>query len=280
VRLPRSLVSLGLLERDQLGRYSNSRDAEQYLDRNKPSYVGSELRLYNARQYPHWDRLTAALLTGEPQSADSTVDYFPAIYADQAKMQAFVRGMTAGSLMPAQAIAARFPWSEHKTFADIGTSQGCLPVVLARAHAHLTGIGFDLPGVRAIFESYIREHAVAERLRFVAGNFLTDPLPEADVIVMGRVLHNWDLVTKKLLLCRAYDALPPRGAVIVYERLIDDERRTNTTALLASLNMLIMTRGGFDYTGEDCRTWMQEAGFRDTRVEPIAGDQSMIVGLK
>src|SRR5262249_53169268 len=152
-----TLVSLGMLERDQAGLYGNALDADQYLDRNKPGYVGGELRLYNARQYPHWDRLTAALLTGESQSADSAGDYFPAMYADQAKMQTDARGMTAGSLLPAQAIAARFPWSKHNTFADIGTSQGCLPVVLARTHPHLTGIGFDLPPVQAIFESYVHE---------------------------------------------------------------------------------------------------------------------------
>jgi hypothetical protein len=220
------------------------------------------------------------LLTGESQSLESAIDYFPAMYADQSRLQTFAQGMTAGSLMPAPAIAARFPWSDHKTFADVGRSQGCLPVVLTQAHAHLTGSGFDLPSVRPIFENYARDHDVAERLCFVAGNFLTDSLPKADVIVMGRVLHNWDLATKKLLLRRAYDALPPGGAIIVYERLIDDERRANTAALLASLNMLIMTRGGFDYTGADCRTWMQEVGFRATRVEPLAGGQTMIVGLK
>jgi hypothetical protein len=275
-----ALVALGLLERDPVGCYRNAPDADNYLDRHKPSYVGGELRLYNQRQYPHWDRLTAALLTGESQSQESAIDYFPTMYADRAKLSTFAQGMTGGALLPARAIAANFPWAEHKTFADIGTAQGCLPVVLAQAHPHLTGIGFDLTPMKATFESYVCAHALADRLRFVAGNFLTDALPKADVIVLGRILHNWDLATKKLLLRRAHDALPPGGAVIVYERLIDDERRTNATALLASLNMLIMTRGGFDYTGADCCTWMQEADFRNTCVEPIAGGQSMIVALK
>jgi hypothetical protein len=275
-----ALVALGLLERDQTGRYRNAPDADHYLDRNKPSYMGGELRLYNARQYPHWDRLTAALLTGESQSQESAIDYFPMMYADQAKLNTFVQGMTGGALLPAQTIAATFPWGDYKSFADIGTSQGCFARVVAQAHPHLTGIGFDLPPMRAVFESYVREHAVADRLRFVAGNFLTGALPKADVIVMGRVLHNWDLATKKLLLRRVHEALPPGGAVVVYERLIDDERRANAAALLTSLNMLIMIRGGFDYTGADCMGWMRESGFRDARVEPLVAGLSMVVGHK
>ena len=98
--------------------------------------------------------------------------------------------------------------------------------------------------------------------------------------MLGRVLHNWDLATKKMLLRKAYDALPRGGALVVYERLIDDERRANAAGLLASLNMLIMTTGGFDFTGSDCIAWMRESGLRDMRVESLASGQSMVVGLK
>ena len=97
---------------------------------------------------------------------------------------------------------------------------------------------------------------------------------------MGRVLHNWDLPTKQMLLQKAYAALPSDGALIVYERLIDDERRTAAAGLLSSLNMLIMTAGGFDFTAADCVGWMQEAGFHDLRVEPLVTGHSMIVAKK
>ena len=131
-----------------------------------------------------------------------------------------------------------------------------------------------------MFEDYVREHGLADRLQFFPGDFVNDTLPKADVIVLGRILHNWDLPTKKRLLRKVHDALPPDGALIVYERLIDDERRVNASALLASLNMLIMTSGGFDFTAADCFNWMREAGFRDPRLMPLAGEFSMIAGLK
>ena len=134
--------------------------------------------------------------------------------------------------------------------------------------------------VAPIFEEFVAHHGLWERVRFVAGNFFEDALPKADVIVMGHILHDWDLAQKKMLLEKAYAALPAGGALIVYEAMIDDERRENAFGLLMSLNMLIETPGGFDYTGADCQAWMHEAGFTKTRVEHLAGPDSMVVGIK
>jgi hypothetical protein len=126
----------------------------------------------------------------------------------------------------------------------------------------------------------VKTHGLADRLRFHPGDFFQDPLPRADVLVLGRVLHNWDLATKKMLLGKAYDALFPSGALIVYEQLIDDERRAQTDGLLASLQMLLSSPGGFNFTDAECIEWMRETGFRDVRVEPLTTDQSMVIGTK
>ena len=97
---------------------------------------------------------------------------------------------------------------------------------------------------------------------------------------MGRILHDWDLEEKKMLLGKAYEALPEDGALIVYESIIDDDRSRNAFGLLMSLNMLIETPGGFDFTGEDCRSWMSDVGFRESYVEHLVGPVSMVVGIK
>jgi hypothetical protein len=275
-----ALVSLDLLERDGDGRYRNTPETEVYLDRRKPTYIGGDLEHLNERMYPHWHALTPALKTGKPQSGAGATNYFPGLYADQSVLETFARGMTGGSLLAAKAIAAKFPWRDYDSIIDIGTAQGCLPVEIARAHQHLAGGGFDLPQVGPVFDAYVNEHGLSDRLSFCPGDFLSDPLPNADVLVMGRVLHNWNLATKMMLLRKAYDALPIDGALIVYERMIDDERRSSTFGLLASVNMLIMTTGGFDFTGADCICWMSKAGFGDIRVEPLADGMSMVVATK
>jgi hypothetical protein len=178
------------------------------------------------------------------------------------------------------AIAQRFPWSRYRTFADIGTAEGCLPVQVALANPHLIGEGFDLPMVQPFFEEYAASFGVKERVRFRPGDFFMDSLPGADVLVMGMILHDWNLDEKRTLLKKAYDALPDGGSLIVYEHLIDDDRRKNVAGLLMSLVMLIETHGGFDYTGADCCGWMREVGFRDSYVEGLTAVESMVVGVK
>jgi O-methyltransferase domain len=131
---------------------------------------------------------------------------------------------------------------------------------VAQAHPHLRGIGFDLPLVRPVFEDFVAGHSLSDRVVFKGGDFFVDTLPKTDVIVMGHVLHDWDLGQKKALLGKAFEALPKGGAVIAYDPILDDDRRQNTFSLLATLNMLIETEGGFEYTGADCQAWMREAG--------------------
>ena len=276
-----ALVALRVLERDEAGRYANTPATAAFLDRGKPGYVGGLLEMANARLYAFWGSLTLALRTGQPQNElKQGGDLFGELYAEPERLAGFLKAMSGVSLGPAKAIAAQVPWHQYRTFVDIGAAQGALPVQVAAAHPHLTGGGFDLPAVQPHFEAYVAAHGLADRLRFHPGNFLADPLPQAEVLVMGHVLHDWDLERKRLLIAKAHAALPPGGALVIYEALIDDARRENTFGLLMSLNMLIETPGGFDYTGADCMAWMRDAGFRETRVEHLVGSDSMVIGIR
>jgi SAM-dependent methyltransferase len=275
-----ALVALKMLQREG-DRCANAPEADRFLDRNKPSYVGGMLEMANKRLYPFWGSLTQALRSGEPQNeARRGENFFATLYADPNRLEDFLKAMTGISLGTAQAIARQFPWDKYRSFIDVGCAQGAVPVQVALAHGHLSGGGFDLPAVRPIFEQYVAANGLSDRLRFHPGDFFNDPLPPADVFVMGHILHDWNLEEKRHLLARAHQALPEGGALIVYEALIDDDRRENAFGLLMSLNMLIETPGGFDYTGADCIGWMKDAGFREARVEHLLGPDSMVVGIK
>jgi hypothetical protein len=276
-----ALVSMGFLERSG-DVYRNTSMSDLYLDKHKPSYVGGMLDMCNHRLYPFWSHLTEALRTGRPQNEarEGGLPLFEALYAEPARLKEFLCAMTGLSQGSNRAIAHQFPWAKYKTFADVGTAQGDLAVQIALHNPHLRGIGFDLQQVAPIFEEYVAANGLAERLSFRNGDFFKDPLPNVDVITMGHILHDWSLENKRMLIRKASEALPPGGALIVYEAIIDDERRENTVGLLMSLNMLIETHDGFDYTGADCCGWMREAGFHETRVERLVGPDSMVVGLK
>lgn len=275
-----SLVALGFLQRED-DIYRNTPETDLFLDKAKPSYIGGMLEMSNHRLYGFWGNLTNAVRTGEPQNeSKGGNDPFTAVYADPARLREFLHAMSGVSRGANMAMARQFPWSGYSTFADIGTAQGDLATQIALAQPHLTGIGFDLPEVGPVFEEYAGANGLGDRLSFRGGSFFTEDLPQAEVLLFGHILHDWDLETKLMLLRKAHAALPPGGAVVVYDAIIDDDRRENAFGLLMSLNMLIETPGGFDYTGDDCIRWMKEAGFRDCRVEHLVGPDSMVVGMK
>jgi hypothetical protein len=276
-----ALVALGFLDREG-DRYANTPETDLFLDRKKPSYLGGMLEMANSRLYPFWGHLTEALRTGAPQNEYKSggAGLFETLYADPARLQQFLAAMTGISHGANVTIARAFPWADHQTFVDVGTAQGDLAAQIALANPHVRGVGFDLPEVAPIFEEYVEGVGVTDRLSFQPGDFFKDDLPKADVILMGHILHDWDLATKKMLVRKAFEAVPTGGAFIVYETIIDDDRRVNAFGLMMSLNMLIETPGGFDYTGADCQEWMREAGFSTTRVEPLVGPDSMVIGIK
>lgn len=276
-----ALVALGFLARTG-DRYANTPDTDAFLDRKKPSYVGGILEMANHRLYPFWGHLTEALRTGQPQNEvkHGGPSLFETLYADPARLKEFLAAMTGLSHGANVTIARAFPWKDYRTFVDIGTAQGDLAAQIALAHPHLRGVGFDLSEVAPIFEEYVAALGVADRLAFEPGSFFDREFPKADAVLMGHILHDWDLPTKKMLIGKAFTALPAGGALVVYEAIIDDSRSKNAFGLMMSLNMLIETPGGFDYTGADCAGWMKAAGFSSTRFQPLVGPDSMVIGIK
>jgi hypothetical protein len=279
------LVSLGLLAREGRGddaRYANTPETAHFLDRRSPAYMGGILELWEERNFRFWADLTEALKTGHAQNETkrSGRPFFETLYEDPARLEAFMSAMTGASAANFQLLAERFPFGRYRTLTDVGGANALLSRTVAKAHPHLSCTTLDLPAVTAIAERMIAADGLQARVSAVAGDFFADPLPEADVVTMGMVLHDWDLERKKLLVRRAHAALPAGGALIAIEALIDDARRVNTFGLMMSLNMLLELGDAFDFTGEELRSWCGEAGFRRFEVIPLAGPSSAAVAYK
>lgn len=272
-----ALSALGLLVRDSEGRYANSPEASEYLAASSPSFIGGWFQHLAAYEYSQWQELTGALRSGEVPTV--TGDLYSRLYSTDDQVTAFASAMSGATVLLAKRLAAAFAWQDYQSFVDVGSAEGCLPIEVVRRHPHLNAIGFDLPPLQAAFERNVLKNGLSGQVHFLGGDFLSDSLPQADVLVLGRVLHNWDLEKKKLLLRKAYRSVAPNGAVIIYERFIDDGRST-VSGLLASLNMLVMTSGGFDYSSADCVQWMADIGFVNMVLTPLTADQSMVVGIR
>jgi hypothetical protein len=280
-----ALVALKFLDRDGDGpeaRYRNTPETAVFLDRSKPDYIGGVLEMANARLYGFWGDLTEGLRTGRAQNEikHTGAPVFQELYSQPERLEQFMDAMTGLSAANFTALAEKFDFSRYQTLCDVGGATGQLSMIVARRHPHLRCLTTDMPVVTAIAERKIAAAGLTDRVSARSVDIFSEPLPCADVITMGMILHDWNLEKKMRLIQAAYDALPAGGAFVVIETLIDDARRENVFGLMMSLNMLIEFGDAFDYTAADFSKWCRQVGFRETEVIPLAGPASAGVAYK
>jgi predicted O-methyltransferase YrrM len=280
-----TLVALRFLEREGDGpesKYRNTQETALFLNKNSPQYMGGFLEMANARLYPFWGDLTEALRTGNPQNEikHTGAPMFAELYSKPERLEQFMDAMNGISAGNFQALAEKFDFSQYQTVCDVGGAAGLLSMLVAGRHPHLRCTTADLPAATEIAMRKIAAAGLSDRVSAVPLDFFADPIPQSDVITMGMILHDWNLEKKKHLVRAAYDSLPPGGAFIVVENIIDDARRENAFGLMMSLNMLIEFGEAFDFTGADFDGWCREAGFSRTEVIPLAGPASAGVAYK
>jgi len=280
-----ALVALGLLGRrgdGAEGRYMNTPATALFLDRNSPRYVGGLLEMANSRLYPFWADLTPALKTGKPQNEikQTGKPMFDELYADPARLEQFMSAMAGVSRGNFEAFAEKFDFTPFATMADVGGATGQLASIVAARHPHLVCHSYDLPVVKPIAERHIAAAGLAGQVAAGEIDFLRDEFPQADLITMGMILHDWNLEHKKMLIAKAFRALPEGGALVAIENIIDDARRENAFGLMMSLNMLVEFGDAFDFTGADYASWCLEAGFRRCEILPLAGPASAAIAWK
>lgn len=279
-----ALTGLGFLIREGLldtAKYSNSINSNFFLDKKKPTYIAGLLDMLNNRLYGFWGNLEEGLLTGLPQNeAKDGKNVFDALYADTSRLKEFIFAMSAIQMGGFTALAQKFDFSKLKSLVDIGGSAGLLSLMVAQHQSHINCITWDLPPVLPIANETIAQFHLQDRVKANAGDFFKDQFPKADIVTMGNILHDWDEETKLMLIQKAYDALPDGGAFVVIENIIDDERKNNVFGLMMSLNMLIETGTGFDFTFAEFNKWTKLVGFKSTSLLPLAGPTSAAIAYK
>jgi hypothetical protein len=280
-----TLVALGFLNRKGLKEsaiYSNTAETDLFLDKNKLSYIGGILEMSNNRLYPFWNDLEEGLKTGKPQNETKNggAPIFEAIYANEESLKEFLHAMGGVQMGNFMKLTEAFDFSNYNTVCDIGGSGANLSIHLAKRHQHLSCMSFDLPPVTPVATDNINHMGLGGRVTAVSGDFFVDDFPEADVITMGNILHDWGTEDKIMLINKAYKALPKDGALIVIENIIDNERRQNAFGLMMSLNMAIETEEGFDFTFSDFDGWAKQVGFETTMIMPLAGPSSAVIAIK
>lgn len=280
-----ALLALGFLERkgeNDEGLYQNTAEGQAFLNKNSPAYLGGMFEYANDLLYANWTNLEEALKTGKPQGGmeDSDESVFDYMYAEPNRMRNFLDGMAGFQMGNFMAFAEAFDFSNYQSFCDLGGASGALAAQVARANPSIDCYTFDLANVTAMAKENIRKWELEDRVTAISGDFFKDALPPADVYCMGNILHDWGLEDKKALMQRIYDALPEGGAFVAIENIIDPERRSNAFGMLMSLEMLLHTDKGFDYTETEFRRWADEAGFKQVDMMALGGPTSAAIAYK
>jgi SAM-dependent methyltransferase len=268
------LVALGMLQRGA-GRYTNAPGADQFLVRGGETYIGGFLLRSNRNLYPAWGRLHEALRTGEQQSGSD----FETVTQNPEILRQFIASMDAFTNVLGEALIESFDWSGYGSVLDVGGARGNLTSQIVKAQPHLRGHVFDLPPMGQFFDQLVAELGLADRIEFHGGSFFTDPLPEADVVVIGHVLHDWDPEQRHALVTKAFQAVRPGGALLIYDRMLDDEP-THAENLVISLDMLLVTDGGSEYPAAEVVAYAEKAGFASTEVLPLHDYDTLVVCRK
>jgi len=272
------LVLLGLLERED-GRYHNSEATTTALIPGGPEYVGGFLRRADHMLYPAWENLTQALTTGKPQAPGAGPDAFLSMLDDDRQRDQFMQMMDSASGRLVDDLAGAFPWDAYRHIADVGGCRGNLAGQLLKRYPGLGATVFDLPPMAAPCADHMARLGVADRFRFHVGDFFTDELPAADVIILGHVLHDWSPAQRRFLVAKAFQAVNPGGALLVYDAMLTSEP-TDLARILVSINMLLVTEDGSEYTVDEGRQWFAEADCTDVQVHPLGQTDTLLVGRK
>ena len=273
-----ALAALGLIERSA-DVYRNSPAAAQHLVPGQLGYVGGFLGMTTGFMGSGWDSLTAMLRTGKAHGQEAGEVPFARVFRDPTLLRQFLSAMDALNGAIGQELVGRFAWPGYASFADIGGARGNLAAQLLQAHPHLRGSVFDRPAMRPFADELAAAHGVAGRLTFYGGDFFTDELPPADILIFGNVLHDVPVGARCDLIQRAHDAASPGGAVIVYDPMIDDDRLA-VDNLLLSLTMMLQSPAGNEYTPDECRDWMRAAGLEDAGRIPLPAHATAVIGRK
>lgn len=274
-------AALGLLEKRE-GRYSNSPLSEEFLVRGKPRYFGGFINMQDKRLYLAANRLVEALRTNRAQTWGDHAGLFEAISANPEEQRTFTEAMHCISTQSGRAVAEAFDFAPYRQLLDVGGGSGAYCIEAVRRHPHLRAVVFDIPPALQVAQEKIARAGLSDRIATCVGDFFTEELPAgSDVLLLSMIMHDWTPEKNTLILRKCFDVLPPGGALIISELMMDDDKVGPVPAAMMSMIMLIETEGR-NYTWAEYTKWLAETGFQEIQRIPLEspGANGILVGRK
>lgn len=265
-RLLDACVGLLLLER-RGPLYSNTAAADAYLTTASPRRLTGYINYSNNVMWKLWACLEDAVRAGShrwKQVYGWDGPIFSHFFRDDHAKREFLMGMHGFGVLSSPRVVEAFDLHGFRRLVDLGGATGHLAIAACEHYPNLTAVVFDLPDAAPLATEIIGASSVSSRIEFIAGDFFHDPLPEADLFALGRILHDWSEPKADALLARIYDRLPAGGALLIAEKLLHSDKSGPRWAQMQNLNMLTCTEGK-ERTLEEYEQRLRHAGFVDVR---------------
>jgi acetylserotonin N-methyltransferase len=280
-RLLDACVCLRLLDHDELG-YRNTAEASCYLCKNSPHRITGYLNYSNDVLWKMWGNLESAIREGThrwKQTFGWDGPIFSSFFRTEAAKREFMMGMHGYGLMSSPQVVGAFDLSRYRTLVDLGGGTGHLAEAACKRYPGLNAIVFDLPAVEPLFNELLASSPVRQRITFVGGSFFSDPLPDADLYAVGRILHDWDEKQIQQLLTKVFEHLPSSGALLIAEKLLLEDKSGPLGALSQSLNMLTCTEGK-ERSLSEYEAIVKQVGFVDVRGCRLSSPLDAVIAVK
>jgi acetylserotonin N-methyltransferase len=280
-RLLDACVGLHLLER-RGEVYANTPVASAYLCKQSPSGLTGYIGYSNAVMWKLWANLEDAVREGTnrwKQTFGWDGPIFSHFFRTEDARREFLMGMHGYGLISSPQVAAAFDLGRFRRLVDLGGATGHLAIAACQRYPDLQAVVFDLPGALPLAREIVGASTVSNRIELIAGDFFVDSLPEADLYALGRVLHDWSEAKFLTLLRRVFDRLPPDGAVLIAEKLLDDDKRGPRWAQMQNLNMLTCTEGK-ERTLAEYQALLEQVGFSQVMGAKTTSPLDAILAVK
>jgi ubiquinone/menaquinone biosynthesis C-methylase UbiE len=276
-------VAIGLVQK-RANTYGMPEHLRPFLQKSSPEYCGeafSHFREISTRIFPY---LKEALKENRPQFQHifgnlQDVSPFAELYNDSQRLDNFLASMWGMGYAPAKELVEKYPLDKYHTLVDIGGGSGSFSIAALEKVPTLNAVVFDLPKVRSFLDKKCLEYQLLERLKFVAGDFFKNELPQGDVYVLGYILSDWNREDGTNLLKKIFNSLPQGGAIFILEKLFDEDKNGPLETAMMNLAMLLETWGKH-YSGSEYISWLEKVGFQNCRIIRTSGEKHMIVGIK
>jgi SAM-dependent methyltransferase len=251
------LVAAGLLT-EQDGCFSNTPEANQFLVKGAPAYIGNRHTLLSHRWIANLPKTAESSRSGVPQAK---VDFSN---SPQQELEAFLRRINVLTVAAAHALLERYDFSSNKTLADVGCGGAGLALTIANACPHMQVTAIDLPVVTPIAKKIVEEEEATDRVKVMAADALNGPLPGSyDVVVLRGLLQVLPSEDARLAMKNIGAATNPGGTIYIVAQILDDSRTSPLEAVEFNLLCINTFDAGESYTEAEHRAWLGEAGFMD-----------------